>query len=73
MPGPGEEREAERRIESTEREAGRGGGRNDMKGDGNEEGLRKIREGAKWKMEQDGREQQGRMMCAVNVESWQGG
>lgn len=70
MPGPGEEREAERRIESTER-GGDGGGmaRREME---TRKGQRKIREGAKWKMEQDGREQ-GKMMGAVNVESWQSG
>lgn len=53
MPGPGEEREAERRIESTERggdreggEMAQGGGRNGTKGDGNEEGAERNRRGS---------------------------
>lgn len=73
MPGPGEEREAERRIESTERGGDKEGGEMARRETETRKGQRKIREGAKWKMEQDGREQQGKMMCAVNVESWQSG
>lgn len=53
----------------------RGGGRwwgwgNGTKADRNQEGAR---EGARWKMERDGREEQGKKACAVNVESWQSG
>lgn len=57
MPGPGEGREAERRIESTERggDEEAGGGGNGTKGDGNEEGAEKnkreskVEDGAGWK------------------------
>lgn len=58
MPGPGEEREAERGIESSERggDEGWGGTRGGRGGMARREtetrkGQRKIREGAKWKME----------------------
>lgn len=73
MPGPGEEREAERRIESIERGGDKEGGEIARRETEMGKGQRKIREGAKWKMEQGGREQQGKMMCAINVESWQSG
>lgn len=55
MPGPGEEREAERRIESTERGGDKEGGEMARKGDGNEEGAEKnkrgseVEDGAGWK------------------------
>lgn len=54
-------------------EMAQGGGINGTKGDGNEEGAERNRRGSKWKMEQDGREQQGKMMCAVYVDPWQSG
>lgn len=52
MPGPGEEREAERRIESSERggDEGWGGGMARRETE-TRKGQGKIREGAKWKME----------------------